>query len=288
VEGIRQRTRFWHFANFFPFMKSRRRKSSLRAVKPLAAREFPIIEHDPSPTAIIEPRRVYKRIDIPKHCVLCFFQDVINDLVLNAGAREIHVERWETGNHPVYELDFNGRRLAVVHPRVGAPVSAAMLELMIALGSRKFIACGGAGVLDSKIAVGHIVVPNSAVRDEGTSYHYLPPSREVGPHPKALAAIEKTLRRNGMEYIVAKTWTTDGILRETRARMIARRREGCLTVEMEAAAFFAVAKFRRVMFGQMLYGGDDLAGDDWDPRSWNRHQIRERLFTLAAEACLSM
>jgi uridine phosphorylase len=267
-------------------MKSRRRKSP--TPKPLSPREFPIIEHDPSPTAIIEPRRVYKRIDIPKHCVLCFFQDVINDLVLNGGAREIHVEHWETGNHPVYELDFNGRRLAVVHPRVGAPVSGAMLELMIALGARKFIACGGAGVLDSKIAVGHIVVPNSAVRDEGTSYHYLPPSREVGPHPKALAAIEKTLRRNGIEYIVAKTWTTDGILRETRARMIARRREGCLTVEMEAAAFFAVAKFRRVMFGQILYGGDDLAGDDWDPRNWNRHQVRERLFTLAAEACLSM
>jgi uridine phosphorylase len=286
AEGARQRTGFYRSDKFYLFMKSRRRKSS--TPKLLPHRAFPIIEHDPSPTAIIEPRRVYKRIDIPKHCVLCFFQDVINDLVLNGGAREIHVEHWETGNHPIYEIDFNGRRLAVVHPRVGAPVSAAMLELVIALGARKFIACGGAGVLDSKIAVGHIVVPNSAIRDEGTSYHYLPPSREVGPHPKALAAIERTLRRNGMEYIVAKTWTTDAILRETRARMIARRGEGCLTVEMEAAAFFAVAKFRRVMFGQILYGGDDLAGDDWDPRNWNRHQIREQLFTLAAEACLSL
>ena len=268
-------------------MKPRRRKSSARTARRLSAHAFPILEHDPSPTAIIEPRRVYKAKDIPKHCVLCFFQDVIDDLVRN-GAREVHVERWETGGHPVYEVEFNGRRLAVLHPRVGAPVSAAMLELMIALGARKFIACGGAGVLDSKIAVGHVIVPNSAIRDEGTSYHYLPPSREVAPHPRALAAIEKTLRRNGIEYIVAKTWTTDAILRETRPRMLARRREGCLTVEMEAAAFFAVAQFRRVQFGQILYGGDDLAGDEWDPRSWNRHQIRERLFELAAEACLSL
>ncbi|MGA7869447.1 MAG: nucleoside phosphorylase [Candidatus Binatus sp.] len=266
-------------------MKSRRRKS--RTLKRLPTHPFPILEHDPSPTAIIEPRRVYKSIDVPKHCVLCFFQDVIDELVRN-GAREIHIANWETGRHPVYELDFNGRRLAVLHPRVGAPISAAMLELMIALGSRKFIACGGAGVLDSKIAVGHIIVPNSAVRDEGTSYHYLPPSREVAPHPRALAAIEKTLRRNGLDYIVAKTWTTDGILRETRARMRARKREGCLTVEMEAAAFFAVAQFRRVQFGQILYGGDDLGGNDWDHRNWTRHQIRERLFALAAEACLSM
>jgi len=269
-------------------MKDRHRKSSARIVKRLAARDFPIIEYDSAATAIIEPRRVYKRIDVPKHCVLCFFQDVIDDLVRNGGALEIDHDVSEVGRHPLYEIEFSGKRLAVVHPRVGGAMAAAMLDRTIARGARKFIACGGAGVLDSKIAVGHIIVPNSAIRDEGASYHYLPPSREVGPHPRALAAIEKTLKRNGLDYIVAKTWTTDGLFRETRARMLARRREGCVTVEMEAAAFFAVAQFRGVQFGQMLYGGDDLGGDTWDHRNWNRHQIRERLFTLAAEACLSM
>jgi uridine phosphorylase len=265
-------------------LKSRRPKSPNR----LRAHAFPILEYDSAPTAIIEPRRVYKRIDIPKHCVLCFFQDVIDDLVLNGGAREIDHDMSEIGRHPVYELEFNGQRLAVIHPRIGAAMGAAMLDRTIARGARKFIACGGAGVLDSKIAVGHIIVPSSAIRDEGASYHYLPPSREVAPHPRALAAIEKTLKRNGLDYIVAKTWTTDGLFRETRARMLARKREGCVTVEMEAAAFFAVAQFRRVQFGQILYGGDDLGGDAWDPRNWNRHQVRERLFTLAAEACLSL
>jgi uridine phosphorylase len=269
-------------------MERRRRKSSARITKPLPARAFPILEHDPSVPAIIEPRRVYKPIDIPKHCVLCFFQDVIDDLILNGGAREIDNATSEVGRHPVYEVEIDGKRLAVVHPRIGAAMAAAMFDRLIARGARKFIACGGAGVLDSKIAVGHVIVPNSAVRDEGASYHYLPPAREVAPHPRALAAIEKTLKRNGIDYIVAKTWTTDGLFRETRARMLARRREGCLTVEMEAAAFFAVAQFRRVQFGQILYGGDDLAGDDWDHRNWNRHQIRERLFELAAEACLML
>jgi uridine phosphorylase len=66
-----------------------------------------------------------------------------------------------------------------------------------------------------------------------------------------------------------------------------RRSEGCLTVEMEAAAFFAVAKFRGVTFGQILYGGDDVSGCDWDGRKWQgRRDIREALFRLAAEACL--
>ena len=105
-----------------------------------------------------------------------FFPDVIEDLALNGGAREIEQRALAKSGAPVYEVrDGSGKRLAVLHPRVGAAMAAAMLEGTIARGARKFIACGGAGVLDAKIAVGHIVVPNSAVRDEGTSYHYLAP-----------------------------------------------------------------------------------------------------------------
>jgi hypothetical protein len=56
---------------------------------------------------------------------------------------------------------------------------------------------------------------------------------------------------------------------------------------MEAAAFFAVAQFRGVTFAQLLYGGDDVSGDLWDDRGWgSRHTVREKLFWLAAEACL--
>ena len=177
----------------------------------------------------------------------------------------------------------------MLHPRVGAPVSAAMLELTIALGARKFIACGGAGVLDSKIAVGHIIVPNSAVRDEGTSYHYLAPSREVAPHPRALAAIEKTLKRNGDRLYRRQDLDHRRRFCARRgARMLARKREGCLTVEMEAAAFFAVAQFRRVQFGQILYGGDDLSRRRLGPSQLEPPSDPRRLFTLAAEACLSM
>ena len=159
---------------------------------------------------------------------------------------------------------------------------------MIALGCRKFVACGGAGVLVGSIAVGHIVVPTAAIRDEGTSYHYLPPAREVATTRRALAAIEAVLRENNHDYVRGKTWTTDAVYRETRPRMARRQREGCVVVEMEAASFFAVARFRRVEFAQILYGGDSLAGPRWDPRGWNRHATRERLFHLAAEACLRL
>jgi len=72
--------------------------------------------------------------------------------------------------------------------------------------------------------------------------------------------------------------------------MVARRRaEGCLTVEMEAAAFFAAAQFRGVPLAQMLYAGDNVSGADWDTRDWvSRASIRDKLFALAAEACLRL
>ena len=140
-------------------------------------------------------------------------------------------------------------------------------------------------MLASEIAMGHVVVPSAAVRDEGTSYHYLPPSREVEADPRGIAAIEAVLRRHGVEYLVGKTWTTDAVYRETRERVQRRRSEGCLTVEMEAATFFAVAKFRSVPVGQILYGGDDLGGTEWDHREWFTSSNREKVFWLAAEAC---
>ena len=250
---------------------------------------YPILEFDRAPRAIIEPRRVIEARDIPTHCVVCFFQDVINTLNDERRLTLITNLRSEIGNHPVYELEVDGQRLALFHPGIGAPHAAAIMEEVIALGCRHFVACGGAGVLDREIAVGHIIVPRSAVRDEGTSYHYLPPGREVEATPTAVAAIEQTLTANHVDYIVSKTWTTDAFYRETPAKVQMRRAEGCLTVEMEAAAFFAVAQFRQVTFGQLLYGGDDVSGGEWDHRHWDkRASIREKLFWLATEACLSL
>lgn len=253
--------------------------------------DHPILEYDPDRTAIIEPSDVIRPIpDMPEHCVLCFFQNVIEQLADEGLAREIRSYPTESGQRRFYTFDCGlDRPVALTHPGVGAPLAAASLEIAIALGGRKFVACGGAGVLDRDIAVGHLVVPTSAIRDEGTSYHYLPAGREVAPAPQAVQAIEAVLRRHNVEYLTAKTWTTDGVFRETRAKAELRRSEGCLTVEMEAATFFAVAQFRGVPLGQILYGGDNLDGERWDRRDWmNRHSVREQLVFLAAEACLEI
>lgn len=255
-------------------------------MKPAA---YPILEFDPIREAILEPSNVIKPRDIPEHCVICFFAEVIEWLKENHAVQVIANSKSEIGLHPLYEIEYADRRLAFFHPGIGAPLAVGLLEEMIALGCRKFIACGGCGVLDQEIAVGHLLLPVAAIRDEGTSYHYLPPSREVQADPQAVSALETVLGRHGVDFIRTKTWTTDAIYRETPGKTAAYLAEGCLTVEMEAAAFFAVAKFRDVPFGQLLYGGDAVIPSGWDGRAWEtREDIRRNLFWLAAEAVLEL
>jgi len=250
---------------------------------------YPILEFDPSREALIEPSKVIKPRDVPEHCVICFFKEVIDKVASDHAAKVAAKARWEDGPHAFYEIGFKDRRLAFYHPGIGAPLASGLLEDAIAFGCRKFIACGGAGVLNKEIAVGHLIVVSSAIRDEGTSYHYLLPAREVIADETGVKALTKTLEGHGVPHLTGKTWTTDAPYRETPARIARRREEGCLTVEMESAGLMAVAQFRGVTFGQVLYGGDDLSGAEWDNRAWqSRKDIRENLFWLSAEACLTL
>lgn len=250
---------------------------------------YPILEFDPASEALIEPSKVIRARDLPEHCVISFFREVIDKVVAECNAKIVVENRWEDGPHHIYEISYQNQRLVFFHPGVGAPIAAGLLEEAIAFGCRKFIACGGCGVLQKDIAVGHIIVVSDAVRDEGTSYHYLPPNREVKADENGVNALMKALDSRGVPYQVGKTWTTDAPYRETPGKIASRRAEGCLTVEMECSALIAVAQFRHVTFGQALYGGDDLSGAEWDHRNWqSRSEIRENLFWLCADACLTL
>jgi len=250
---------------------------------------FPILEHDPERQAFIEPTEVIRPRDVPECAVLCFFREVIDTIAERHEATAPAMVRSELGSWPVHEIDIDGQRLAFTHPGVGAPLAAGVLEELIALGCKRFVVCGGAGVLASRITLGHLVVPTDAVRDEGTSYHYAPPSRTIAARDDARRAVVETLARDGVPHVEGTTWTTDAFYRETPARIARRRAEGCLVVEMEAAALFAVAAFRGVPLGYLLYGGDDLSSEQWDSRRWQRQtSVREKVFWLAAEACLSL
>jgi len=134
-----------------------------------------------------------------------------------------------------------------------------------------------------------LIIPTAAVRDEGTSYHYIAPAREITADKHALAVIEDTMIEQKVPYLKAKTWTTDAIYRETPQKIQTRKNEGYLTVEMEAAAYMAVSQYNKVIFGQILYAGDTLDSKKWDKRNFTtKTKIRESLLKLALDTCLKL
>jgi uridine phosphorylase len=253
-------------------------------------KDVPILEHNYDELSITEPSKIYKPIDeMPQRVVLVFYQEVIENLLDNNLLEQFHQIKSETGIFPVYRLLNQDTDIAVINPGLGAPLSGAVLEELIAFGAIKCIACGSAGVLKKEFERGSVIVVSSAVRDEGTSYHYLPPSRKVSIDSKILRTIEATLDNIGVPYLTGKTWTTDAIYRETKGIIEKRLSEGCLTVEMEASALIAISKFRKIEFGQLLSCGDDVSGDEWDRRFHpEAHTHKQRLFWLAVESCLNL
>ena len=250
----------------------------------------PILEYDPTPEAILMPRPPRLSVETPQYCVLTFFKDVLAELADTGRLEPVGAQNSEIGPHPLYRLmTEDGRAILVGHAGLGGPLSAGLLEELIALGIRRFMVCGGCGVLDASRAVGHPVILTGAVRDEGTSYHYLPPSREVAAHPQAVAALEAACRDRGIEYSLGKSWCTDAIYRKTRERGERRLQDGCVVVEMESAALFAVARFRGIVLGEVVYSGDVVVPEAWDGREWvSRKDIRSFMFWLAVDACLRL
>jgi uridine phosphorylase len=249
-------------------------------------RTGPLPEYPGRGRAIIEPSAIRAGgIRLPSRAVLCFFGDVVRRMAEEGVARHVHSLRSEIGEHPVYVLGKGARAVALMQPGLGGPLAAGCFEELIALGVRAAVACGGAGVLHKTTEPGAVIVPVRALRDEGTSHHYQPRGRTNRPSAGAVAAIREACRKHDTHFAEGMTWTTDAFYRETPAKIAARRREGCITVEMEAAALFAVARFRKVQFGQILYAGDDVSGRNWDHRSWHSHaSAREEVLMLAMEA----
>lgn len=256
----------------------------------LKKNKIPILELDTERKAVINPSHICPGAGrLPERGIMCFQGETIRKLLRAGRLKKIYSAYTVCQDYPVYQLNHKGKKLLVFRPTVGAPIAAGIMEELGAKGCTKWVLCGSAGGLDKAHSFGHLIVPRSAVRDEGFSYHYLPPSREVAASPRAVAAIKKVMDKHGVPYLVSKTWTTDAFFRETPEKVALRKKEGCLAVEMEAAAVFAVAKFRGYQAGAILYLHDDVSGEDWDKRhAHDPAYIHEKIFWLAAEACLAI
>ncbi len=146
---------------------------------------------------------------------------------------------------------------------IGAPALTNMAEEMIAWGSKRCVILSLAGGLQPELQPGSIVVCDRALRDEGTSYHYLAPARDVSASSNLVKGICTALDARGLSPTVGATWSTDAPYRETRAEAEEHQREGVMAVDMESAGLFAAAQVRGIEAASVFVIGDSLAGPSW-------------------------
>ena len=233
----------------------------------LIKNEIPILEYDTDENAVLMAKNIYDSV-VNKKAVLLFMDKEIDDYVKTHACEKVAEYECVTKIFSVYRTVHKGTEFAFCQAPLGGAGTVQIMENLIAGGAKEIIAAGCCGALVED-GEGDFFIPTAALRQEGTSYHYLPPAREVELHEKAIAAIEKALQDNGLCYRTCKTWTTDGFYRETKEMVSYRKEEGYSVVEMECASLAACAKMRGVTFGQLLFTADSLANvEEHETRNW--------------------
>ena len=225
-------------------------------------------EFDETVNSTFDPYEVENVVEgFPKVGVTCFSKKLFDQLVDKFNGIEIALNSNGNGKFPIYKIIYEGHELALFMSIVGAPACIVQYEELFAMGLEKMVVFGTCGALDRSIDDLAIIIPNSAVRDEGTSYHYMKSSREVVVNPKYQDEFIKILKEHDYSYIVGKAWTIDAPYRETRSKVAERKNEGCICVDMECSAIAALAKFRNKEIFQFFYAADNLDAAKWDQRS---------------------
>ena len=217
---------------------------------------------------------------IPESVIFCYEGNLLNRI-----ASVENVEQIQGIGGGFYLLTETNSRVAVSgNNGIGAPGVSMVLEILIALGVKRFINVGIAGGLQKTSHIGDVVVCTSAIRDEGVSYHYLAdPTVPALPSENLTDALTQTLERHGIPYAEGPTWTTDAFFRETVGEIQHYQKEGVVTVEMEAAALFAISTLRGVEMASGFVISDSVADLVWHPQilAQETHDSLFRLYQAA-------
>lgn len=233
----------------------------------------PVTEFDTNRIAKLEPSRIAGKGFGTDKMVITFFPEVIERLIAEKTITE-HIVIPGENPVPVYRFTDDPEVLITLG-QCGCPACASNLDLFNAMGIKKVMFCGGGGVLDGSIEVGKLLLVDGAIRDEGFSYQYIEPSRYIYTDKALTDRLAGLLTGMNVPFLRGIVWTTDAIFRETEDRIALRRSEGAKIVEMEQSGCIAVAQFRGFDYGALIYGGDDLSGEEWSDRGWrSRNGIR--------------
>ena len=243
--------------------------------------DIPILEFDSDEGAVIMPTHEKRDLRLPRKCVYAFLGSYIDEYAKVHGALEVSRFISVTKEYSIYVLKYKGEDICLCQAPAGSAPAAQIMDWLIGYGVKEIISAGSCGTLVN-FEENVFLVPYRALRDEGTSYHYMSPSRFAQINTDARKAIEKALAAHGLLYREVITWTTDGFYRETKEKVAYRKSEGCEVVEMECAALAACAYMRKAVWGSILFTADTLAdAENYDERGWGVDS-----FAYALELCL--
>ena len=187
-----------------------------------------------------------------------------------------------TKKFPLYEIPGREENLLLLQAPCGAPSAVLLEERLFAYGVQKILAIGCCGTL-TDIKENCFFPVKRALRDEGTSFHYMEPSRFIDMDKEPLIHLETWFKEKGLPFHPATTWSSDGFFRETAEKIKRRIDEGCELVDMESSALAACARFRKKEFAQILFTADTLSNLSHDQRSWGK-ESRNAALRLGVEA----
>lgn len=252
----------------------------------LETNAYPILDFDEDDYSITMPE-ADKGFTIPERAVLLFMADEVEQYAKANDCRVLGGFNCVIKELKVYRAVIDGKEVAFMQAPLGGPAAVTVMEDLIGIGAKKIIACGCCGALIEE-EEGDFYIPESAVRHEGTSYHYLPASKEIRLDEEPILAIERALDKEKLNHKRCKTWTTDAYYRETKALIKQRKKDGCTMVDMECASLAACARARGIQFGQLLFTSDSLANvDEYDVRNWGRDAFAASL-VLALKAAAEL
>ena len=253
----------------------------------ISKHEIPILEFDTEQTAVINPDHEKLNLQLPKKCVFAFLGDHIDVYAAATDTRQVSHFISATKHYPIYVTKYRGEEIVLCQAPVGAAAAVQILDWLIGYGVREIISAGSCGALEA-FPESTFLLPCKALRDEGTSYHYAPPSRFMEINEAARAAIKETILEHGMKAQEVITWSTDGFFRETKEKVAYRKSEGCSVVEMECSALAACAALRGVVWGMILYTADSLADvEKYNERNWGGNAF-EYALTLCLDAVVKL
>jgi len=210
---------------------------------------MPLLEHDPAEEPVftaanlLEAARIRKgfpKVAVPAGCLLDFDGELVQHLA-DTG-RAVEDPAWPCFHTRLFRWRVGGTGYGVIGGTVGASFAVLVAEELFALGCRALVSISSAGLVAERFAPPFFLLVERALRDEGTSCHYLPPGRYADADPSLIAAVRDRMTGLSVPVHTGPSWTTDAPFRETESLIASRRQEGIVSVEMEAAALLSLGE----------------------------------------------